>query len=64
MTKLAPESLEQLRTMSSQQVYDTVKGLAYQAGGSGEYLALMEEIVGHGLLTPEEIELFEDTTTR
>ena len=64
MTKLAPESLEQLRSMSSQQVYDTVRGLAYQAGGSEEYVALMEEIVAHGLLTPEEIELFEEATTR
>ena len=61
MTKLAPESLEQLRSMSSQQVYDTVRGLAYQAGGSEEYVALMEEIVENGLLTLEEIEMFEES---
>ena len=65
MARLAPEALDHLRDLPAQQMYETVRGLVYQAeGGSGDYLELMEELVEQGLLTAEEIEAFEDAGAR
>ena len=67
MARIAPESLETLRSMPAEQIYETVRTLAYAApegGGSEEYLELMNEMVEQGLLTREEIEWFEEGDER
>ena len=63
MSKLAPETLERLSGLSSREILETMRRLAYESGGgSAEYVELMEEMVEQGLLAPEEIDRYEELT--
>ena len=61
MPKLALETLEHLRGLPSREVFDVMRQLAFRSGGgSDHYGELMQEMVEQGLLTRDEIEMYED----
>ncbi len=57
MAQFDVETVERLRSLSPGEILDTVRELAYAAGGgSDQHLELLEAVVRQGLLTWEEIE--------
>jgi hypothetical protein len=55
------ETIERLRTLSSEQVFDEVRRAVYAAGGAGseDFLGIYTQLVDRGVLTWDQVEELE-----
>ncbi len=58
---LDPETLDQLRTMTPRQAYDTARDAVYRSGAvsSEDFLDVYEQMVDEGILSWEQVGEFE-----